>query len=120
MNPMQRNDIVDLLNNASNRILDSGVFGVQGLSETGHPSQAIVMLTTWLAFRQRTSVREAIRRIDGIHYYLSDLSEEESISPANIRSIQDEIFEHRRSNPPVPDWFYWRERDCQESEAANP
>ncbi|MCY3790689.1 MAG: S-4TM family putative pore-forming effector [Gemmatimonadetes bacterium] len=63
---------------------------------------------------------EAIERVDRIHRYLSRFSDENSPSPSDIRSIQDEIFEHRRSNPPVPDWFYWRKRDSQEQEAAKP
>ena len=62
----------------------------------------------------------AIERIDRIHRYLSRFSDENLPSPSDIRSIQDEIFEHRRSNPPVPDWFYWRKRDSQEQEAAKP
>ena len=63
---------------------------------------------------------EAISRIDGIHRYLSDLSQNKPISPNDIRSVQDEIFEYRRSNPPVPDWFYWWKRDDQELEASTP
>ena len=63
---------------------------------------------------------KAIRRINGIHRYLSDLSETRPISPSDIRSIQDEILEYRRSNPPVPDWFYRWKRDDQELEASTP
>ena len=63
---------------------------------------------------------EAIERIDGIHRYLSNFSDKKPPSPSDIRKIQDEIFEHRRSNPPVPDRFYWRKRDSQEREAAEP
>ena len=63
---------------------------------------------------------EAIERIDRIHHYLSIFSDERSPSQYDIQSIQNEIFEHRRSNPPVPDWFYWQKRDSQELEAAEP
>ena len=63
---------------------------------------------------------EVLRHIEGIHRYLSCLSTEKQVSATDIRSLQDEIFEHRRSNPPVPDWFYWWQRDCQELEAAKP
>ena len=66
------------------------------------------------------SQTEEIERIDGIHRHLSSFTAGTSPSPSDIRSIQDEIFEHRRSNPPVPDWFYWRKRDGQEQEAAEP
>ena len=63
---------------------------------------------------------EAIRRIGRIHQYLSDLSEKKPIPPSGIRSVQDEIFEYRRSNLPVPDWFYRWTRDDQELDAATP
>lgn len=63
---------------------------------------------------------KVLRHTDGIHRYMSDLSNKTSISPNDIRNLQDEIFEHRRSNPPVPDWFFWRQRESQELEAAKP
>ncbi len=59
---------------------------------------------------------EAVTRIDRVHRYISNLCEQEEISLDDIRSIQDEILEHRRLNPPVPDWFYWLGRERQESE----
>lgn len=62
---------------------------------------------------------EAIARVDRIHRYISNLCEEREISLNDVRRVQDEIFEHRRLNPPVPDWFYWFGRDRQESEAVN-
>ncbi len=68
-------------------------------------------------FREQSTT---IEHIDGIHRYLSSFSGEKPISPSEIRHVQDEIFEHRCSNPPVPDWFYWREQDGQELEAAKP
>ena len=63
---------------------------------------------------------ETSERIDGIHRHLSSFTDEKLPSLADIRSVQDEIFEHRRSNSPVPDWFYWWKRDGQELEAAEP
>ena len=62
----------------------------------------------------------AIKRIERIHGYLIELLSKEPRNPSDIRSAQDEIFEHRRSNPPVPDWFYWRKREDQELEATKP
>ena len=62
----------------------------------------------------------SIERINGIHCYLSSFSSEKPILPSDIRCVQDEIFEHRCSSPPIPDWFYWWERDDQELEAAKP
>ena len=60
----------------------------------------------------------AIERVDRIHGVISGFTAEKPPSPSDIRSIQDEIFEHRRSNSPVPDWFYWRDRERQENEAG--
>ena len=40
-----------------------------------------------------------------------------SISPSDLRSIQDEIFRLRTVAPPVPDGFYWKKRDEMEHEA---
>ena len=62
---------------------------------------------------------EAVARVDRIHRYISNLCGQDEISLNDVRRIQDEIFEHRRLNPPVPDWFYWFGRDRQESEAVN-
>ena len=62
----------------------------------------------------------AIERIDGIHHYLSSFAGGISISSAQSRCIQDEIFEQRCSNPPVPNWFYRWKRGGQEMEAAKP
>lgn len=62
---------------------------------------------------------EAVACVDRIHRYISNLCREKEISLNDVRTIQDEIFEHRRLNPPVPDWFYWFGRDRQESEAVN-
>ena len=61
---------------------------------------------------------EAVARTDRIHRYISNFCGEKEISLNDVRRIQDEIFEHRRLNPPVPDWFYWFGRDRQESEAV--
>ena len=61
---------------------------------------------------------ETIQRIHGIHRHISSFTRENPPSPYDIRCIQDEILEHRRSNPPVPDWFYWWKRRKQEEEAV--
>ena len=61
---------------------------------------------------------EAGQHVDRVHRYLSSLATQEEIFPSDIRSVQDEIFEHRRSNSPVPDWLYKLRRDDQEREAA--
>ena len=64
--------------------------------------------------------QEAGRHTERIHRYLSELAIREDILPSDIRSAQDEIFEHRRTNSPVPDWLYKLRRDDQEREAAEP
>ena len=61
---------------------------------------------------------ESGKKINGLHRYLASLSQLEQISPSAVRSVQDEIFEHRRTSPLVPDWFYWFYRNDQESEAT--
>lgn len=64
--------------------------------------------------------KAAIEQVNGLHQHFSKFTTENLPSTSGIRSVQDEIFEHRRSNSPVPDWFYWRERDSQEDDVAKP
>ena len=61
---------------------------------------------------------EAGQQVNKLHKYLTSLSRQEQISPSEVRSVQDEIFELRRKGPLVPDWFYNFSRDNQESEAT--
>lgn len=77
-----------------------------------------IRILAW-GLREINDQDEAIARVDRIHRYISNLCGEKEISLNDVRRIQDEIFEHRRLNPPVPDWFYWFGRDRQESEAVN-
>ncbi|MXY91702.1 MAG: hypothetical protein F4234_05420 [Gammaproteobacteria bacterium] len=62
----------------------------------------------------------AVTNVQGIHQMLEEIKTELNITSEQVRRIQDEIFEHRRTNPPIPEWFYWLNRDHQEAEAANP
>lgn len=62
---------------------------------------------------------EAIKTVQGLHELLSKSSDNPPMSSSFVRSIQDEIFEHRIKNPPVPEWLFWLKRDRQEAEAAN-
>ena len=62
----------------------------------------------------------AIKNVEEIHEMLNEAQEGPNITSAQIRCFQDEIFDHRRTNPPVPEWFFWLNRDRQEAEAANP
>ena len=61
---------------------------------------------------------EAGQQANKLHKFLTGLSRQEQISPSEVRSVQDEIFELRRKGPLVPDWFYNFSRDDQESEAT--
>ena len=62
----------------------------------------------------------AIKSVQEIHEMLDNAGESLNTTISEIRCFQDEIFEHRRTNPPVPEWFFWRNRDRQEAEAASP
>ena len=63
--------------------------------------------------------REAIKKVQGLHELLSESSDNSPMSSSNVRAIQDEIFEHRMKNPPIPEWLFWLNRNSQEAEAAN-
>ncbi len=80
---------------------------------------ANIRVFAWVWNEKRNQV-EAIERADRIHRILSNFSEKTLPTPQDIRSIQDEIFEHRRSNSPVSDRLYWWDRESQENEAAKP
>ena len=62
----------------------------------------------------------AAERLDGIHFLVSQFPDDLPPAPVDSRHIQDAILEHRRSTPPVPDWFYWWHREGQEQEAGRP
>lgn len=62
----------------------------------------------------------AIKNILEMHEMIDKAGGDSKVTNSQIRCFQDEIFEHRRTNPPVPEWFYWHNRDRQEAEAANP
>ena len=60
---------------------------------------------TWLAVESREQ-SAAKKRANRIHRYLSSEGQDGPISMCDVRLAQDAIFEHRRSCPTVPDWFY--------------
>lgn len=60
----------------------------------------------------------AIGRLHAIHSFISSFRVEQPPSAVEIRGVQDAVFDHRRSTPPVPDWFYWWHRRVQEREAG--
>lgn len=57
----------------------------------------------------------SFKRITRIHKTISQL---QNSSPDDARRVQDQIFDHRDSNPVIPDWFYWFYRDQQEAEVS--
>ena len=66
---------------------------------------AALRVLTWLSaeFREQSTARKRMRRL---HHYLSTETRNRQMSMCDVRLVQDAIFEHRRSCPSVPDWFY--------------
>ncbi len=64
-----------------------------------------IRILAWVLAEVREQ-KNAINRIERIHGILSSFGKEKPVSSSGIRSIQNEIFEHRRTNPPVPEWLY--------------
>lgn len=76
-----------------------------------------VRILAW-GLGERQNQAEAIVRVEGIHSFLSSFTAEQTPLPADLRSVQDAIFDHRRASSPVPDWLYRWNREEQEREAA--
>lgn len=76
---------------------------------------SILGVLSW-TITEKYQQEESGQRIERLHRHLENLSQQETISPSSVRSVQDEIFEHRRSSPLIPDWFYRLNRNDQESE----
>ena len=67
----------------------------------------------WLAveFREQSAAKKRTCRL---HRYLSGEGRDGHMSMCDVRLAQDAIFEHRRSCPTVPDWFYRFRRGAHE------
>ena len=76
-----------------------------------------IRVLAW-GLNERASQASAIKRLNGIHSFLSKSPERTPPSIADVRGIQDTLFEHRCSAPPIPDRFYWWHRPRQEREAG--
>ena len=76
-----------------------------------------VRILAWGLGEQQNQA-EAIVRVEGIHSFLSSFTAKKTPLPADVRSVQDAIFDHRRASSPVPNWLYWWNREEQEREAA--
>ena len=66
---------------------------------------ASLRVLAWLAaeFREQSAAK---KRMERLHAYLSHDGPNERMSTCDVRLVQDAIFEHRRSCPTIPDWFY--------------
>ncbi len=60
----------------------------------------------------------ATKNAQRLHHMLDEAGSDSSLTSAQIRCFQDEIFEHRRTSPLVPDWFFWLNRNRQEAKAT--
>ena len=76
-----------------------------------------IRVVAW-GLNERDNHATAIEHLVGMHSFVSSFGAEQPPSPADIRSVQDAVFDHRRSTPPIPDWFYWWHRHNQELEAG--
>ena len=76
-----------------------------------------IRVIAW-GLNERDSQASAIERLVGIHSFVSSFRPERPPSTADIRGIQDSVFDHRCSTPPIPDSLYWWYRRRQEKEAG--
>lgn len=74
---------------------------------------ATLRVLTWLVveFREQSAAKKRICRL---HRYLSGKGRDGQMSMCDVRLVQDTIFEHRRTCPTVPDWFYGFRRAAHE------
>lgn len=76
-----------------------------------------IRVVAW-GLNERDDQAAAIERLVGIHSLVSGFRADRLPSAAEIRGIQDAVFDHRRVAPPIPDWFYGWHRYAQEVEAS--
>lgn len=75
-----------------------------------------IRVIAW-GLKERDNQALAIERLTCIHSFVSSFGVEQPPSAADVRGVQDAVFDHRRSTAPIPDWFYWWHREVQEGEA---
>ena len=80
---------------------------------------AVIRVLAW-GLGELQDQADAIRRVEGIHTFLSQFSLNNRPVSAEVRNVQDAILDHRCSNRPVPDWFYRWHRRNQQREAREP
>ena len=65
-----------------------------------------IRLLTWFFMEQRAQ-SVALKQIQDLHRYLSRAGTDSgTMTMCGVRLVQAAIFEHRRTCPTVPDWFY--------------
>ena len=73
----------------------------------------LLRIGAWVVVETRSQKR-AIAQCVSIRKFLSDSGTSTQRSLHDVRLAQDMIFEHRRSSPTIPDWFYRVFRTPQE------
>ena len=77
-----------------------------------------IRLLAWLLLEQRGH-SAARKRMAYLHGYLSRAEADGgSTTVIDARLVQVAIFEHRRTCPSVPDWYYWVRRKAYEGKAG--
>ena len=78
-------------------------------------------------FGEIKAQNSTIRRTKSLHDTVtttyeaaSNFSSRRTVCLSDLRNIQNEILDHRRSNPPVPDWFYRWHKNKLDREASSP
>ncbi|MCY4555428.1 MAG: S-4TM family putative pore-forming effector [Chloroflexi bacterium] len=73
-----------------------------------------IRLLAWLLLEQRAH-STAQKRMESLHGYLSRAGEMGGpTTVTDVSLVQAAIFEHRRTCPSVPDWYYWVRRRAYE------
>ena len=78
-----------------------------------------IRLLAWLLLEQHAH-SAAQKRMENLHGYLSRAKTDGGPTTAtDARLVQAAIFEHRRSCPSVPDWYYWVRRKAYEGRVGD-
>ena len=78
---------------------------------------AAIRLLAWLLLEQRAH-SAGQKRMEILHGYLSRAEADGGPrTMSEVRLVQAAIFDHRRTCPSVPDWFYWVRRTAYEGKA---
>ncbi len=96
----------------------AALFGISVL-EVVLAVAAGLRLLAWL-FTEYRDQEVAKKRMEKLHGYLSRADAQAGpMALCDVRLVQATIFEHRRTCPTVPDWFYRFRRDAHEAMARS-